>query len=938
MTTSSGTSYSIRHRAQSRFTSISALIFIGLSLTLFASLMNSHTAMASAWSAGKIIDDIVFTNSNSMSAANIQNFLNSKVPACDTQGTQPSEHGGGTRAQWAQARYGQSTFTCIKDYVEGGKSAAQIIYDKSRQYSINPQVLIVLLQKEQGLITDTWPLNIQYRTATGYGCPDTAPCDTQYFGLTNQLDWAAKMFRSIMNASPSWYTPYILGNNFIRYSPIASCGGSNVNIENRSTQALYNYTPYQPNQGALNAGWGTAPCGAYGNRNFWLYFNDWFGPTTNSNLFYSVIKSPDSSALYLQTPQGKHWIPSGDILQAWGLDTVTVKLFPQSYLDSIPTKPELGRLLKDDWGNLFFVDNKETHYIRSGSYLSLYDINPDSAAQSLGLVYTMQSGTWVGRFARDAAQPNGQIWLIDNGQKRSVPSSDLLYQWGYTQDQLLLASSTYLNSLPTGQNVGRYASTGSDSYVVDMNRLLGFSNENVKHAFFGSQTSSSYSATALSFLPKVTTSPFVQDQNGSWFMLESDKKHYIPSGSLAALWGQQGTPTAVSSAYIASKTDGDTLSHVVQTTSPTRYWVVSGAKHYIPDSNTANAWIAPDRPLPTYSTQSLDLLPTGANATTMIHGGGSPYTYTMDAGSKRYLSTPQSLNAWNSPVMEVDNRLVGAIPEGSFVNYLIKDSNGNGYLLMDGTAYPINPTFYDSWGITAQTPVVSDITLARFIISEDTLGALVTIDGITSIMTNPGIITPITSHADAYKPNSLPKTSLPRQYFSQTSPASYLVQSIDANDARLWLINQGKKREITFPEALSFGYLSRGVVPTKLSPATLALIPASSDTTSLLIQKTGSGIKFLDFGTAKGFPNGDTLTSYSNMGVLIVADSIFDSIPLTSSTSKLVRDDSGKIYLITNGQKRWLSTANAYAPYQHIPVTYLYGTTMASIPSGTALN
>ncbi len=252
-----------------------------LIVSTLATITIAHPVSADVpgWDAGNIISDGVFTNNTTMSAGNIQAFLNSKVPVCDTNGTQTSEYGGGTRAQWGQANYGQSKFVCLKDYSEGGRSSAQIIYDVAQKYQINPQVLIVLLQKEQGLVTDTWPLNIQYRTATGYGCPDTAPCDSQYYGLTNQLDWAAKMFRAIMNASPTWYTPYIVGKNFIRYSPTASCGGSNVTIQNRATQALYNYTPYQPNAAALAAGWGTVNCGAYGNRNFYLYFNSWFGST-----------------------------------------------------------------------------------------------------------------------------------------------------------------------------------------------------------------------------------------------------------------------------------------------------------------------------------------------------------------------------------------------------------------------------------------------------------------------------------------------------------------------------------------------------------------------------------------------------------------------------------------------------------------------------------
>jgi len=81
------------------------------------------------------------------------------------------------------------------------------------------------------------------------------------------------MFHAIITNNPNWYTPYILGNNYIQYNPNASCGGTTVDIVNHSTQALYNYTPYQPNPSALNAGYGMGDsCGAYGNRNFYEYF------------------------------------------------------------------------------------------------------------------------------------------------------------------------------------------------------------------------------------------------------------------------------------------------------------------------------------------------------------------------------------------------------------------------------------------------------------------------------------------------------------------------------------------------------------------------------------------------------------------------------------------------------------------------------------------
>lgn len=277
-------------------------LFFALTLTGF-SLLSATVAHASGgFIAGNIIDDNVFTNKSTMSASAIQAFLNKKVPTCDTWGTQPSEFGGGTRRQWAEAHGYSAPFTCLKDYSQNGQSAARIIYNVSQQYSINPQVLIVLLQKEQGLVTDTWPLSTQYKTATGYGCPDNAPCDSQYFGLTNQLTWAAKMYRAILNNSPTWYTPYTLGNNYIQYSPDASCGGSNVYIQNRATQALYNYTPYQPNSAALNAGWGTAPCGSYGNRNFYLYFTSWFGSTHTAPYAWNLLKQKAYTDQSFKTP------------------------------------------------------------------------------------------------------------------------------------------------------------------------------------------------------------------------------------------------------------------------------------------------------------------------------------------------------------------------------------------------------------------------------------------------------------------------------------------------------------------------------------------------------------------------------------------------------------------------------------------------------------
>jgi len=89
--------------------------------------------------------------------------------------------------------------------------------------------------------------------------------------------------------------------NFILYNPSVSCGGGNIYIASKATAALYTYTPYQPNNVSLanvsstNSG-GTATCGAYGNRNFWWWFNVWFGSPyayISSGVNYSAVFNAD---------------------------------------------------------------------------------------------------------------------------------------------------------------------------------------------------------------------------------------------------------------------------------------------------------------------------------------------------------------------------------------------------------------------------------------------------------------------------------------------------------------------------------------------------------------------------------------------------------------------------------------------------------------------
>lgn len=289
--------------------SIGILIFGGL---IFASSFlatpkpnAAFAADAGNWQAGDIVSDGVFYNSNAMSLQNIQDFLNQRVTNCDTNGTQ-MYNSTMTDAQYAASQgWPAPPYVCLKDYYQVPRndqivsnlstnvipsdaiSAAQIIKNAADTYGVNPKVLLVTLQKESlNLLNDTWPLPSQYTKSMGYGCPDTAPCDPQYAGFYNQMSNAARQFKLYYDNASS-YRYKSSQTNTINYNLDASCGSSGVAITTQATAGLYNYTPYQPNRAALGNLYGTGDgCSAYGNRNFWRIFTDWFG-STQTNTAYS---------------------------------------------------------------------------------------------------------------------------------------------------------------------------------------------------------------------------------------------------------------------------------------------------------------------------------------------------------------------------------------------------------------------------------------------------------------------------------------------------------------------------------------------------------------------------------------------------------------------------------------------------------------------------
>ncbi|MBW2522596.1 MAG: hypothetical protein JRI23_00405 [Deltaproteobacteria bacterium] len=135
--------------------------------------------------------------------------------------------------------YGTRSF--FADHRHGGRLVSALLIDAAQAHRISPVVLLVKLQVEMGLVSKTQtPSQFKLDRAMGCGCFSSSDCD-RYLGLGEQIDCAARYFRSYLDdldSSGQTVSGWKVGVGK------RTLDGKRVTPENHATAALYTYTPW----------------------------------------------------------------------------------------------------------------------------------------------------------------------------------------------------------------------------------------------------------------------------------------------------------------------------------------------------------------------------------------------------------------------------------------------------------------------------------------------------------------------------------------------------------------------------------------------------------------------------------------------------------------------------------------------------------------------
>lgn len=449
----------------SRFRKLIALILtvaIAGGISVLPQSAFAQEAIDPNFNPGMLISDKAFSDVGTFgSAAGIQKFLEQRNSALAN-----------TSQSFLQKLKEPDTLTKVgledpQPNLTRLRTAAELIYDASTKHGLNPQVLLVKLEKEQSLITGQFTgdaLQRRLDRAVGFGCPDYEGCGEIFLSFYRQMfgtfdsegsRWlgaAASLMRSFNTdggRGPGVDAQNrVFGRPIVRMAKVGdtividnTMGGyagvqqnQTVTIGNKATAALYRFTPHVFN----------------GNYNFWKLYTKWFKYPNGT-----VIQLKGDKNFYVIDNANKRpfseFVAKQRKLNTAGAITVSKSEF-DSYLTDEPMPPLDGTLIKGDVSGAVFLiqDTKKrpiSHPVfvqHKFSFANVITVSQDEIdSYEQGSFITPVNGTLV------VGETDGTVYLIDGDLKRPV-SYEVFVAQKYSFAKILKLSDVEVKAFPSG--------------------------------------------------------------------------------------------------------------------------------------------------------------------------------------------------------------------------------------------------------------------------------------------------------------------------------------------------------------------------------------------------------------------------------------------------------------------------------------------------------
>ncbi|MCX6739741.1 MAG: hypothetical protein NTZ49_00750 [Candidatus Parcubacteria bacterium] len=344
-----------------------------------------NSAQAFEFEPNDIINDNELTDYNSMSLADIQEFLDNQPGVLKSLQTM--------------------------DTLGNEKTAAEIIHIAALTYIINPKWIIATLQKEQSLITNPTPGQKDLDWAMGYAicdsCSKDDPALQKFKGFGMQIDRATARIRYYFDHP----------NDFgIKVGYMYNIDGRDVLPFNQATANLFIYTPH-----------------LHGNYNFWIIWNRWFSKIFPDGTL--VRMSGDAGVWLIQNGKRRPFLTKTALMSRYD-STKIIEISRNDLLRyeiGYPLKYPNYSLLKSPAGIIYLLVNDEKKEIESADVFKTIGYNPEEVMEVTdeelsyyqdGRKITLDSIYPQGALVQDIK--SGGVFYVEDGIKYPIIAKEIL--------------------------------------------------------------------------------------------------------------------------------------------------------------------------------------------------------------------------------------------------------------------------------------------------------------------------------------------------------------------------------------------------------------------------------------------------------------------------------------------------------------------------------
>jgi hypothetical protein len=725
---------------------LAGLSLIGLIVVAGLIIRTPPVLAAGYFNESDLIDDPVFNNYSSMTAAQIDSFINSFPNSC------LSDQGSITFRSVDPTGYSPTTGFTYGGFVTAG----QVIYDAAQAYQVNPEVLLATLQKEQSLVTGSSGCStLQYTGAMGYGCPDggttysysgsdlyatngnvvtsvsgTCVNSTSKAGFSQQVIHAAWLLKfgeersegnvgwAIINSSwnnsddpLSCYSGPMTagtwqicpGGPAVFYDGYISIDGQSFLLHNGATAALYWYTPHFS-----------------GNQNFDNIFSGWFGDPT----FPYAFKTAESGTVYMFIDGFKIVVPYMGMLQDYSINPNAIETISDSTFNAIPFADSstgystvLSSLVRSpDNATVYLVTVGKKYAINTYAQFTSYGFNNDPVAYVPDDYILSIPGTQP--LSNYIETPTYSVFQVSNAQKRIIFDYPT-YMSLNPANNATYVSYYFASTIPSGAPISNAPilikyNDSAGIYLFDNNNYYAVASYDV-YTCWGFQSTLSTPLYTLaendylgSFIPTTTLSCVMSDGSGNTYLLGQSTKYSVPSA-----FGLTSTTTStpdLTALLNNLPTNSSSLMQYIKSNNAAAVWYLSsGGKRLVPtysDFQLLGLTASNVQTVDSSALSSINTLGVKLGTGQLVKTDQDSAVYAINGDSRVLYSTSNSFlsygNSWSGIETYPETELDQEYPynKQTVSNWLYNQAANDVYLVDVNGCYLMNSALLSDYGQT----------------------------------------------------------------------------------------------------------------------------------------------------------------------------------------------------------------------------------------------